>query len=73
MFLTAIDKNPPIMNLNGYANINRKLISSTVTSGATYLVMLMQFRLSLMRKAAIASRRAGAANFTVTPTAAPVL
>lgn len=28
MFLNAIDKNPPIMNLNGYANINRKLISS---------------------------------------------
>jgi gustatory receptor len=28
MFLTAIDKNPPIMNLNGYANVNRKLISS---------------------------------------------
>lgn len=28
MFLTAIDKNPPTMNLNGYANINRKLISS---------------------------------------------
>ncbi|KAJ3638349.1 hypothetical protein MTP99_001725 [Tenebrio molitor] len=28
MFLTAIDKNPPIMNLNGYVNVNRKLISS---------------------------------------------
>lgn len=28
MFLNAIDKNAPIMNLNGYANINRKLISS---------------------------------------------
>lgn len=28
MFLSAIDKNPPTMNLNGYANINRKLISS---------------------------------------------
>lgn len=28
MFLTAIDKNPPIMNLNGYANVNRKLIST---------------------------------------------
>lgn len=28
MFLTAIDKNPPIMNLNGYANINRRLITS---------------------------------------------
>nr|XP_023020025.1 gustatory and odorant receptor 22-like [Leptinotarsa decemlineata] len=58
MFLTAIDKNPPIMNLNGYANINRKLISSTVTSMATYLVMLMQFRLSLMRNVSIALKRA---------------
>lgn len=28
MFLTAIEKNPPIMNLNGYVNVNRKLISS---------------------------------------------
>ncbi|KAJ8911032.1 hypothetical protein NQ315_015546 [Exocentrus adspersus] len=62
MFLTAIDKNPPIMNLNGYANINRKLIASTVTSMATYLVMLMQFRLTLMRNAAIAARRAAAAS-----------
>ncbi|XP_060536116.1 gustatory and odorant receptor 22-like [Cylas formicarius] len=61
MFLTAIEKNPPIMNLNGYANINRKLISSTVTSAATYLVMLMQFRLTLMRNAAIAARKATAA------------
>ncbi|CAH1112366.1 unnamed protein product [Psylliodes chrysocephalus] len=64
MFLTAIDKNPPIMNLNGYANVNRKLISSVITSMATYLVMLMQFRLSLMRNAAIATRRAAIANMT---------
>ncbi|XP_018567012.1 gustatory and odorant receptor 22-like [Anoplophora glabripennis] len=64
MFLTAIDKNPPVMTLNGYANVNRKLISSTVTSMATYLVMLMQFRLSLMRNAAIAARRSAAANAT---------
>ncbi|KAK9717552.1 7tm Chemosensory receptor [Popillia japonica] len=28
MFLTAIDKNPPTMNLNQYADINRRLISS---------------------------------------------
>ncbi|XP_015837537.1 gustatory and odorant receptor 22 [Tribolium castaneum] len=58
MFLMAIEKNPPIMNLNGYANVNRKLISSTVTSIATYLVMLMQFRLTLMRNAQLAARRA---------------
>jgi gustatory receptor len=28
MFLVAIDKNPPTMNLDGYANINRGLITS---------------------------------------------
>lgn len=28
MFLTAIDKNPPTMNLNGYTNVNRELITS---------------------------------------------
>lgn len=28
MFLVAISKNPPIMNLDGYANINRELITS---------------------------------------------
>lgn len=28
MFLMAITKNPPIMNLDGYANINRELITS---------------------------------------------
>uniref|UniRef100_A0A6P7F900 Gustatory receptor n=1 Tax=Diabrotica virgifera virgifera TaxID=50390 RepID=A0A6P7F900_DIAVI len=65
MFLTAIDKNPPIMNLNGYANINRRLISSCTTSMATYLVMLMQFRLSLMRNAAIAARKAAILNATL--------
>ncbi|KAF7287900.1 gustatory and odorant receptor 22-like [Rhynchophorus ferrugineus] len=49
MFLTAIQKNPPNMNLNGYTIINRKLLSTTVTSVATYLVILMQFRMTLMR------------------------
>jgi len=28
MFLVAISKNPPTMNLDGYANINRELITS---------------------------------------------
>lgn len=50
MFLVAIDKNPPVMNLNGYANINRRLISSNVSFMATYLVVLMQFKLSLLRQ-----------------------
>lgn len=28
MFLVAIEKNPPNMNLDGYANINRELLTS---------------------------------------------
>lgn len=39
MFLTAIDKNPPIMNLNGYANINRKLISSVSKFFKKFIIM----------------------------------
>ncbi|KAB0803449.1 hypothetical protein PPYR_00419 [Photinus pyralis] len=58
MFLTAIDKNPPIMNLNQYANVNRRLLSSVITSVSTYLVMLMQFRFTLLRNASLAARRA---------------
>lgn len=32
MFLIAIAKNPPTMNLNGYANINRGLITSVISN-----------------------------------------
>jgi gustatory receptor len=49
MFLVTIEKNPPIMNLNGYTNINRSLISANLSFMATYLVVLMQFKLSLLR------------------------
>ncbi|KAL7015856.1 hypothetical protein ACKWTF_016702 [Chironomus riparius] len=50
MFLVAIDKNPPTMNLDGYANINRELITSNLSFMATYLVVLMQFKLTLLRQ-----------------------
>jgi gustatory receptor len=49
LFLVTIEKNPPIMNLNGYTNINRSLISANLSFMATYLVVLMQFKLSLLR------------------------
>lgn len=52
MFLVAIAKNPPIMNLDGYANINRQLITSNISFMATYLVVLMQFKLTLLRQSA---------------------
>lgn len=45
MFLTAIDKNPPVMNLNQYANVNRKLIStvSAPKHSERYTVIISQF------------------------------
>uniref|UniRef100_A0A1B0CPT9 Gustatory receptor n=2 Tax=Lutzomyia longipalpis TaxID=7200 RepID=A0A1B0CPT9_LUTLO len=52
MFLVAIAKNPPTMNLDGFANINRELITSNISFMATYLVVLMQFKLTLLRQAA---------------------
>lgn len=41
MFLTAIDKNPPIMNLNGYVNVNRKLISSVSVPIVLIITMII--------------------------------
>lgn len=74
MFLIAIAKNPPTMNLDGYADINRGLITSVdnncgiekqklskylffftfqnISFMATYLVVLLQFKLTLLRQTA---------------------
>ncbi|XP_067620228.1 gustatory and odorant receptor 21a-like [Eurosta solidaginis] len=49
MILLAIAKNPPIMNLDGFANINRELIASNITFMATYLVVLLQFKTTEQR------------------------
>ncbi|XP_044736884.1 gustatory and odorant receptor 22 [Chrysoperla carnea] len=49
LFLTSIQKNPPIMNLNQYLNIDRELITTTVKNIVTYLVVLMQIKLTLLR------------------------
>ncbi|RLZ02222.1 Gustatory receptor 24 [Cephus cinctus] len=50
MFLVSIYNNPPIYHLNGYAVINRELLSSSIATMATYWVVLMQFKLSLIRR-----------------------
>ncbi|XP_017467124.1 PREDICTED: gustatory and odorant receptor 21a-like [Rhagoletis zephyria] len=49
MFLLAIAKTPPIMNLDDYANINRELFSANLTYMATYLVVLLQFKITEQR------------------------
>ncbi|CAG9562425.1 unnamed protein product [Danaus chrysippus] len=50
MFLVAIAKNPPIMNLDGFTNINRELFAANISFMSTYLIVLMQFKLTLLRQ-----------------------
>ncbi|XP_072932589.1 gustatory and odorant receptor 22-like [Epargyreus clarus] len=52
MFLVAIAKNPPIMNLDGFTNINRELFTANISFMSTYLIVLMQFKLTLLRQGA---------------------
>ncbi|XP_026319057.1 gustatory and odorant receptor 22 [Hyposmocoma kahamanoa] len=52
MFLVAIAKNPPIMNLDGFTNINRELFTANISYMSTYLIVLMQFKLTLLRQGA---------------------
>lgn len=86
MFLVAIEKNPPVMHLNGFANINRELLTSVwqirffnniitesslqcklililfqnISFMATYLVVLLQFKLSLLRQTILDAMRVNA-------------
>ncbi|CAH0399720.1 unnamed protein product [Chilo suppressalis] len=52
MFLVAIAKNPPIMNLDGFTDINRELFAANISFMSTYLIVLMQFKLTLLRQGA---------------------
>lgn len=86
MFLIAIQKNPPIMNLDQYADINRGLITAVcydptlftynlflnviiqfqnVSFMATYLVVLLQFKLTLLRQSARQAAHAMLSNRTM--------
>nr|AXY83422.1 putative gustatory receptor 2 [Conopomorpha sinensis] len=69
MFLVAIAKNPPIMNLDGFTNINRELFTANISFMSTYLIVLMQFKLTLLRQSARkAIRAAGRAIFNTSGT-----
>ncbi|XP_072397576.1 gustatory and odorant receptor 22-like [Diabrotica undecimpunctata] len=48
MFLTAIRLNPPTVSLQGYSDVNRKLITSSISTIAIYLIVLLQFKISLL-------------------------
>ncbi|KAJ1524518.1 hypothetical protein ONE63_011010 [Megalurothrips usitatus] len=47
MFMTALAMDPPIVNLSGYATVNRALFAALLETMVTYLVVLVQFAYSL--------------------------
>lgn len=47
MFLRATEMNPSNLNLGGYFDVNRNLFKSLLTTMVTYLVVLLQFQISI--------------------------
>ncbi|KAI8421933.1 hypothetical protein MSG28_009851 [Choristoneura fumiferana] len=43
----AIEMNPAVVSLKGYAHVNRELLTSAISMIAIYLVVLLQFKISL--------------------------
>ncbi|XP_072398008.1 gustatory and odorant receptor 22-like [Diabrotica undecimpunctata] len=48
LFLTAIRLNPPTVSLKGFSDVNRRLVTSSIATIAIYLVILLQFKISLV-------------------------
>ncbi|XP_053684616.1 gustatory and odorant receptor 22-like [Sabethes cyaneus] len=48
LFIQAIEMNPAIVSLKGYAAVNRELLTASIGTIAIYLVVLLQFKLSLI-------------------------
>lgn len=57
LFIQAIEMNPAIVSLKGYANVNRELLTSSVTTMAIYLIVLLQFKLSLIQQQTITATK----------------
>lgn len=47
MFLRATEMNPSNMNCGGFFDVNRNLFKGLLTTMVTYLVVLLQFQISL--------------------------
>ncbi|XP_063826328.1 gustatory and odorant receptor 22-like isoform X2 [Ostrinia nubilalis] len=46
-FIQAIEMNPAVVSLKGYANVNRELLTSAISMITIYLIVLLQFKISL--------------------------
>ncbi|GAB0092499.1 Gustatory receptor [Sergentomyia squamirostris] len=58
LFIQAIEMNPAVVSLKGYANVNRELLTSSITTIAIYLIVLLQFKISLIQQQAFAAAQA---------------
>ncbi|XP_037027029.1 gustatory and odorant receptor 22-like isoform X2 [Bradysia coprophila] len=67
LFIQAIEMNPAVVSLKGYADVNRELLSSSVTTIAIYLIVLLQFKISL-----VSQRELSHANVVPTTTVTPL-
>ncbi|XP_045517200.1 gustatory and odorant receptor 22-like isoform X3 [Pieris brassicae] len=49
-FIQAIEMNPAVVSLKGYAHVNRELLTSAISMIAIYLIVLLQFKISLPKE-----------------------
>ncbi|XP_030019928.2 gustatory and odorant receptor 22 [Manduca sexta] len=49
-FIQAIEMNPAVVSLKGYAHVNRELLTSAIRMIAIYLIVLLQFKISLPKE-----------------------
>ncbi|GBP22352.1 Gustatory and odorant receptor 22 [Eumeta japonica] len=49
-FIQAIEMNPAVVSLKGYADVNRELLTSALSTIAIYLIVLLQFKISLPKE-----------------------
>ncbi|XP_049873333.1 gustatory and odorant receptor 22-like [Pectinophora gossypiella] len=51
LFIQAIEMNPAVVSLKGYAHVNRELLTSAISMITIYLLVLLQFKISLPKEA----------------------
>ncbi|KAJ2949104.1 hypothetical protein O0L34_g6044 [Tuta absoluta] len=51
LFIQAIEMNPAVVSLKGYAHVNRELLTSAIGMMTIYLLVLLQFKISLPKEA----------------------
>ncbi|KNC22006.1 hypothetical protein FF38_04516, partial [Lucilia cuprina] len=56
LFISAIELNPPVVSMEGYGLINRKLLTSTISTITIYLIVLLQFKLSIISEKTIKAK-----------------